>query len=382
MKILSLYYTHKPGGFCKRLYLLLNGLAARGHEVHYLSLDTPPGLDSRIILHRIPFLTAKRRGVLFWALFTLWLPFYCAFVSLRIKPERYLTFGAYYSAACLIAKWLAPAPLILFIRSVVSKINEITHSSYILRRMAGLLERLGYASANKIIIMTDSMRKEIEGYLGVSLNNYEILPNNIPQITIPLEQNRSLLQSILPSEAAKLLTDKTFIMLSSGVLDKRKNISFLLELCAALKPDTDYLLLIAGSGPQIEPLKKRSKELNLDRVIFLGWQEEMAPLYQTADLVIHPSLHEGMPNSVMEALAYDLPVLASDIPEHREILESAELLFDPFQSNLLAHRISDILHVNRLLDEMRVHSRTSANRFRFDWVERAVTLVTEKIQNE
>ena len=42
MKVLSVYYTHKPGGFCKRLYRLLNAMQNSGHEVHYLCLDAPP----------------------------------------------------------------------------------------------------------------------------------------------------------------------------------------------------------------------------------------------------------------------------------------------------------------------------------------------------
>src|SRR5262249_17473284 len=70
-----------------------------------------------------------------------------------------------------------------------------------------------------------------------------------------------------------------------------------------------------------------TQELRIeDRVTFMGWIDEVNMIWEKIDLLLFPSLHEGAPNAILEALAYSVPVLASDIPEHREILPECNLL--------------------------------------------------------
>ncbi|MDZ4785063.1 MAG: hypothetical protein SGJ02_03190, partial [bacterium] len=68
MRVASVYYTHKPGGFCKRLYRLLNVLAEAQHQVTYFTLDQPPpsSLSTNINIRIIPFPFQDRSGLLFW----------------------------------------------------------------------------------------------------------------------------------------------------------------------------------------------------------------------------------------------------------------------------------------------------------------------------
>ena len=135
MRILAAYYTHKPGGFCRRLYRLLNALAAAGHEVIYLSLDPNLArLSSKVRAEKIPFPLSSRRGLIFWACFTLWLPIYLGWRALWLKPDRLLAFGSYYSRAFRFAKHVSKAELVLFVRSLVFEIDRITGKPAWLRR--------------------------------------------------------------------------------------------------------------------------------------------------------------------------------------------------------------------------------------------------------
>ena len=78
-------------------------------------------------------------------------------------------------------------------------------------------------------------------------------------------------------------------------------------------------LLIAGEGPLRKTLEKFSRRLGISKkVLFLGFQKDLAVFYSGIDIFVMPSLWEGMPVALLEALSYGLPVVAtavSGIPE-------------------------------------------------------------------
>ena len=110
-----------------------------------------------------------------------------------------------------------------------------------------------------------------------------------------------------------------------GVLEPRKNQRFLLDVMKNM-PAEKARLYLYGTGPDEALLKERVKKENLsDRVHFMGWVPS-DNIWPNVDLLLMPSLHEGAPNAVLEALGAGVPVLASDIPEHGEVLPVRFLL--------------------------------------------------------
>ena len=80
---------------------------------------------------------------------------------------------------------------------------------------------------------------------------------------------------------------------------------------------------IVGDGPYLQPLKHIVEEAGLEsRVRFLGWEttDEVKKQYAAANLFLHPSRHEGMPNAVLEAMASELPVIATRIAGNEELV--------------------------------------------------------------
>ena len=90
-------------------------------------------------------------------------------------------------------------------------------------------------------------------------------------------------------------------------------------LLESLRQDV-YLLLI-GDGPERESLERYARDLNLEsRILFLGHRSDVSAILPLLDVFCLPSDFEGMSNSVMEAMAHGLPVLASNIPPNRELV--------------------------------------------------------------
>lgn len=97
-----------------------------------------------------------------------------------------------------------------------------------------------------------------------------------------------------------------------------------LLLRAFRQVETDQKLVLVGDSSHTDGYMTRLRELAAEdaRVVLVGYQygDDLTALFAGARLFVQPSLLEGMPITLLEAAAYGLPVLASDIPPHREVL--------------------------------------------------------------
>lgn len=115
------------------------------------------------------------------------------------------------------------------------------------------------------------------------------------------------------------LRQGNFTVLFVGRLQKQKNLELLLnELARLLRENATSLTLhVAGDGPLATAMTSKAERLGLGRdVVWHGWlsKEKLIALYQSADCFVSPSFYEGMPNTILEAMACGLPVVASRIP--------------------------------------------------------------------
>ncbi len=110
-------------------------------------------------------------------------------------------------------------------------------------------------------------------------------------------------------------------LLSVGDLNENKNHGVLIEALAML-PD-NYKLFIAGEGPLREALEQKARSLGLDgRVQLLGFHKGVAALLNACDLFCFPSKREGLPVSLIEAMACGTPCLASGARGCTDVLGS------------------------------------------------------------
>lgn len=92
------------------------------------------------------------------------------------------------------------------------------------------------------------------------------------------------------------------------------------ELCRAVARVPAARLAVAGTGPYGERLRLLAHEQLPGRADWLGWVDDLEPFFARLDVYVTLSRKEGLPYAVLDAMARGLPVVASDIPAHRELV--------------------------------------------------------------
>ncbi len=148
-------------------------------------------------------------------------------------------------------------------------------------------------------------------------------------------------------EAARLLLDlphEAFLVIGLGRLDEAKGFADLIDAASLLRAALPELVVaIAGEGPLRASLEAlaRFKQVN---VRFLGFQMDVQPLLEAADLFALPSLCEACPFAVLEAMAAGVPVLGSDVGGVSELLRGAGVILPPRDPSVWALAIHKLAH--------------------------------------
>lgn len=118
------------------------------------------------------------------------------------------------------------------------------------------------------------------------------------------------------------LKSDDYVIMSIGQISIRKNQKVIIEAISLINnPKVKYV--IVGFGELEEELQNLANKLNvIDRVIFTGYRQDAKALLHCADLFAFPSLQEGLPASLMEAMSVGLPVVCSDIRGNNDLIEN------------------------------------------------------------
>lgn len=118
-------------------------------------------------------------------------------------------------------------------------------------------------------------------------------------------------------------------LLFVGRLHPGKGVEHLINAFATIEKELPHNLVIIGDGPDRDTLENQVTEHGLEnRVTFLGEVENntLPGLYANADVFVLPSLSEGMPRTVLEALACGTPVVANELPQLKPVLEGTGMM--------------------------------------------------------
>lgn len=148
----------------------------------------------------------------------------------------------------------------------------------------------------------------------------------VPGIGIDTEHFRNVKINRKEKRESLGLSDSDYVLLSVGELSVRKNYEMVLKAIAQLKERPIYPRIqycIAGEGALEESLKELAKSLQIeDHVKFIGFRNDIDELLAISDLFVFMSLQEGLPVSVMEAMAAGKVIIASDVRGCRDLIEN------------------------------------------------------------
>jgi glycosyltransferase involved in cell wall biosynthesis len=110
-----------------------------------------------------------------------------------------------------------------------------------------------------------------------------------------------------------------------GRVSAVKGLQYAIEAMAQLDPGLGVVLNIIGTGPEVESLRNRAAGRGLgDRVRFLGFRSDVHAFMAHLDVLLMPSLHEGLPYTILEAMSLGVPIVASRVGGLRETLVDGE----------------------------------------------------------
>jgi glycosyltransferase involved in cell wall biosynthesis len=118
------------------------------------------------------------------------------------------------------------------------------------------------------------------------------------------------------------IPEDAFVVSHHGSLQAESHVDLLVRAVAELPRHLEVLALIVGVGPLLAETRRLATKLRAP-VIFTGNRTDIPEVLSAADVAAHLSTGEGSSNSIIEALACGLPVVASDSDRHREQIEDS-----------------------------------------------------------
>jgi len=146
--------------------------------------------------------------------------------------------------------------------------------------------------------------------------------------------------------------ENNFIVGNISRFDIQKNQKLIIQAAYyLLKKFPDIRFVLVGDGKYYKRMKQYARDANLEQyIVFTGEQDNPSDYYSIFDVFVLPSLWEGMPYVLLEAMASKLPIICSNIPNHLEVIKNnhSALTINPYEMENLFHKVS-ILYNNKEL---------------------------------
>ena len=207
-----------------------------------------------------------------------------------------------------------------------------------------------FRHANELIIGSRSFAGEVHENHGIPLERLRIIPGAIDVERFKPRAGREIGETADPP-----------VLLYHGRVDRRKGVLELIDAVDRLhRKGTALRLIISGIGPDLEAARAASAARSLDRVIeFSDYvdYDAVPDVYRRADLFVSPTWSEGFSNTILEAMASGLPIVASRSVGVVDCLTDDE--------NALFHEVHDIdglaRQIRRLIGDRALRRRLAEN---------------------
>ena len=177
-------------------------------------------------------------------------------------------------------------------------------------RLGGYYDLKYYRGADHLVVITPDIAEHCVRH-GAPRERVHVIPNFVEERRAP-PADRAAHET--PADAP--------LVFALGRLHRNKAFEILLEAMAMVD---DAWLWLAGEGPERPALESRARAVGIwDRVRFLGWYDEPAPLFAAADVFVVPSRHEPLGSVLIEGWMHGLPMVAAASEGPRWLIRDGE----------------------------------------------------------
>lgn len=262
---------------------------------------------------------------------------------------------------------LRRVPAVMFPRS--GAIVDACEASNFTRRWV----KLSFQGARKIVCQSEVWRRFSIDQLGFAPIDVEVIRNwTATPGLLKIGQQREVRQS------------SPIRLVFVGWLERKKGVNDLIDACQMLHGERQFVLDIIGDGRAAAEVRARVAQYGLENVVrFRGWlrETEVHEALRKADVFVLPSWAEGLPNSMVEAMAARLAVVVSRVGAIPDIIEDRRsgLLVAPRDRESLSKALGEVIDDGELRESLAVEAyRVAIREFS---VEVAVARLLEVIEN-
>jgi len=304
--------------------------------------------------------------------------FVCRYAMRNINPKPELIHAHFsypdgYGMMELAKKW--KVPLVISALGTIER-KVAYEGSYTSKQ---IIEAMNFA--DRILSVSEDLKTHIVR-LGIDESKVEVVPNGVDtEIFKPAGKEHARNTLNLPQEKN--------IVLFIGALRKIKGVDYLIEAAKSfVNTDTDLYMVGRDDGLR-KSLEKRAEELGISSFVkFTGpVNHEDIPLWiSAADMLVLPSLSEGRPNVILEALSCEVPVVSTDVGGIPELMIEGETGYlvpakDPEQ---LSEKINKLLENESRREKMGKYGRESIIQRGLTWeahAKKTVDIYSELLSN-
>ena len=236
------------------------------------------------------------------------------------------------------------------------------------------VDRLTVSMSDRVTAVSRHAARFLIDDVGVPKHKVVVIPNGID-----MNDYADLPDPAKVRDTMGLSEDESIVLSACRLDNRQKGLDYLLDAWkSVVETNPDSRLLVAGDGPDRAALERQAARNGIaDSVIFMG-EIVARDVLPAADVFVLPSLYEGMPNVVLEAMAASVPVVATSVGGTPEVVMDGEtgLLVAPGDSNALARGIRRILDAPETAMRFRSASR---NRIESHFALKTTVQLTESL---
>ena len=339
------HYPPHIGGVSSHTYLLSKQLRKRGDEVYILTYPHPDVKN----VDGIKVETAPAPNI----------KGFRGFFFLITATFKLMSMVRQYDINLIHAHFLIPPGLIgVIVGSIFGKKTAVTaHGSDLLIQVEKPLLRpiikFVLKRADYVLVVNTSLKDKVLE-LGITTDKLYVTPNAVDTHKF----NPKNLE--LPPDI-KLNTDKPTILFV-GNLVEQKGVKYLLEAKKLINSDAE--LLIVGEGPLRGAMENIVENKGIKDVVFTGARRDVEKIMPSAQILVLPSVSEGFPITILEALSSGLPVVATRVGGVSEVLDQkVGIIVEPSDPTSLAKAMDKIIKNDELMNSMKVAARKRALKY-------------------